>query len=79
MSERKFYRNVISIIVLSEEKLGDCLSLSEVDYAITDGCCLGGGMVHECEELTQKECADLCYELGSDPGFFQLEDETSPH
>jgi hypothetical protein len=73
--QRIFYRTTISIDVLSEEPLPDGLSLTEIDYAITDGPCVGGAMRAEQRIVTAREAADALHEFGSDPSFFQLTDD----
>lgn len=72
---RKFYKTTFTIEVLSEEPLGDELTLSQIDYAITEGPCVGFTLLNRQEELTSKQMADALYEAGSDPGFFQLDDD----
>ena len=48
--------------------------LGALNYDITDGHCVGGFEITEEKELTGKEAADALIALGSDPGFFQLND-----
>jgi len=67
----KFYRTVFHVEVLSNEPLvADELSMSDVDYLITDGHCSG---IIKCdpenEEVTRDEMAALLTAQGSDPEF----------
>lgn len=73
-SSRKFYRTVIEVEVLTEERmrLG---SLGDIHYEITDGGASGKYGV-TCEEVVDgPTAARLLKEQGSDPGFFQLDDD----
>ena len=72
---RKLYRTTFSIDVLSEESLGDCLSLAQIDYAISEGDCCGGNLRSVETPITPKQAADSLYEFGSTPDFFQLDDD----
>ena len=68
-----FYRTDFRVSVLSD---GPVVfdNLQEVHDAITEGHCLGiVDQVHY-GEISAKRCANLCYEFGSDPGFFMLND-----
>lgn len=74
-SNRKFYRSVIQVEVLSEEPV-DFDDLTEVDYQITEGDC--SGFVTDVvtnEEVDGVRMAKLLEEQGSDPGFFGLDAE----
>ncbi len=76
-SKRKFYRTVYQIEVLSEEKFDNegGMSLTDIDNAITDGDCSGRvKFIVNNEEKTGKEMAELLKEQGSDPEFFQLDE-----
>ena len=75
---KTFYRTTFTIDVLSEEPLGDCLSLSQIDYAISEGDCVGGNLQAAQTLLTGKGAALALIELGSDPGFFNLTEDGEP-
>lgn len=68
------YRTTFSIDVLSEEPLGDCLSLSQVEYLITEGECVGAALVSKQTTLTNKEMAAALIAAGSTPDFFMLDE-----
>ncbi len=72
-----FHRKVFQIEVLSDSPLND-MSLEQINYAMSMGDCIGREVEVSDEEITSKQCAKLCYELGSEPEFFQLSDEGSP-
>lgn len=71
----KFYKTTFTIEVLSEGPLGDCLSLSQIDYAISEGDCVGGNLTANEIEISAKQVADTLYVFGSTPSFFNLDDE----
>jgi hypothetical protein len=73
-AKRKFYRTRFSIDVLSEEPLGECLSLSQLDYAINEGDCVGFNLRSKQSKLTSKQMASALLEAGSEPSFFHLND-----
>lgn len=72
---RKFYRQVFTVEVLSEDVPLRCDNLSEIDYAITYGD--RSGMVNEtvCEEVTAEKMAQLLMDQGSDPEFFRIDED----
>lgn len=73
-SDRKFYRSVFTVEVLSEAPLPSDLRLSEVAFQICDGDWSG----HTDEDLNQEvdgpQMAKLLEAQGSEPGFFQLDE-----
>jgi hypothetical protein len=78
MFEKKFYRNVVEVIILSEEPLhlGGENILSEIESLITFGDCSGRietTVVNE--EVDSATMAKLLQEQGSDPSFFMLDDD----
>jgi len=72
---RKFYRTVVSIEILSEdEPYGDGRTLEDIGYAITEGHCSGKITTASEAEVTAPEMAKLLVAQGSDPEFFQLDE-----
>lgn len=71
--ERKFYRNVFTVEVLTEEPICSCPDLSTVAYQIIDGD-WSGETTHsiENEECDGPKMAKLLEAQGSDPSFFRL-------
>lgn len=72
---RKFYRNVFSVEVLSEEPLPDSMSLDAIHYEITNGDYSGRLLETVVEEVNSKRMAELLLAQGSDPEFFGLDAE----
>lgn len=70
-----FYKTIIQIEVLSEDKPVDDLDLRQISYEIYDGDCVGASSLISKQELTGKECANELYDLGSEPEFFNLDDD----
>ena len=74
MTNRKFYKTTFTIEVLSEEPIGD-ISLSNLEYEITDGPYSGGTLIAKEVEIDGAECAEALLEQGSDPEFFDIDSE----
>jgi hypothetical protein len=70
----KYYITHIDVTVLSEYPY-DPDSLEDLSYDITEGDCVGNFLMGKSKELTGKQMADKLYELGSEPAFFQLDDD----
>lgn len=72
----KLYKSVLKVEILSEEPYPDVLSLHQVSYDIVEGECSG---VMEWEylnaELHGAEAVKECEKHGSDPEFFQMDNE----
>lgn len=73
-SKRTFYRHVFSIEVLSEEELGS-MSLVDIEEAITTGHCSGQFLETAVTKVRPKTMAKLLLKQGSDPEFFQLDEQ----
>jgi len=73
-SKRKFYQTKIVTTVLSEEPF-EWDNLNDVAYAISRGDC--SGHTKECDHkvLTAKQVVKALQAQGSEPGFFQLDDD----
>ena len=74
MTNRTFYRTVISVEVLSEEPV-DFIDLAHVHEAITNDCCSGSWEVVSAGEVDGATMAKLLIAQGSDPAFFELTDD----
>ena len=73
-SQRKFYKQVFSITVLSEdEPLPDGSTLEDIHYAIDEGPCVGYNLMDVTTHLSATEMVKELASAGSDPGFFQLD------
>ena|SRR3990167_9921703 len=73
-AERKFYRTLIAVEVLSEAPFTS-IDLEVIHEAITTGDCSGVVSVEDSEEVDGVKMAELLRAQGSDPDFFQLTDE----
>lgn len=74
MTERKFYRTVYEVVVLSEEQ-PNSPSLETISHQITEGDWSGTFREKSQKELNGKQAARALYNQGSDPGFFQITDK----
>ena len=72
MTDRKFYRTVIEVAVLSESPLGP-VELNTLHYMITEGDCSGQLTTVRRPELNGKEDAEELLDQGSDPYFCNLD------
>ncbi len=70
----KFYKTAFTIEVLSEDEFGECLTLSQIAWAIDEGPCVGRMSCAEATEISPKLMAYTLHEFGSDPSFFMLDD-----
>lgn len=75
MTERKFYRQVVTVEILSEELKDFDNDLEAIAAAITDGDCSGVVSVEVSDEVDGLAMARLLAAQGSDPGFFMLDEE----
>lgn len=79
MSEpaKKYYRQTYTVVVLTEDPTE--ASLDQLPESVNGGDdCLQSFEMTSMEELTGKQAADALYASGSEPGFFQLDDEGNP-
>jgi len=74
MSERKFYKTIIEVTVLSEEPLQP-MSLGELSYETMEGDMSATLDTKEEITLTGKEAADALKAQGSEPEFFEIDKE----
>lgn len=74
-SKRKFYVNRYLVTLLSEEPLPDAMSLSSIAYEMNEGDCVGEVEQLRCKKVSSKQIVKQLEEVGSDPAFFQLDEE----
>lgn len=75
MTDRKFYKSVIEVVVLSEQPL-EYDTLGDLHWEITDGNCVGTHGFkpgYENRELNGKEMAAELADAHSEAGFFMLD------
>ena len=74
--EKKIYKSVLKIEILSEEPIEDGYSLNDISYQITDGDWSGDtDRENRNIELQGKEAAEACINQGTSPEFFMMDDE----
>lgn len=73
MTNRKFYKTIIQVEVLSEEPF-EYNTLDDVARAINDDCS-GQTTTVSTTTLDGKQAAEALQEQASDPAFFQLTEE----
>ena len=73
LTDRKFFKTVFTIEVLSEDPLSSSLSLTDIEYEITEGYCSGTIRVEEATEIDGRTAVALLEAQGSDPEFFSLD------
>ena len=71
----KYYINTFTIKILSEDKPLYDLNLEDMNYEVTEGHHVLHSMDCKAKNVSGKKMADLLYDCGSDPGFFQLNDK----
>lgn len=72
---KKYYKTVIQMEVLSEEPIGDA-DMQTILHQTTDGDWSGKNTtIVQDEALSGKQMADALREQGSDPEFFQLDED----
>jgi len=74
----RFFKTTFTVEVLSEGEFDDGLNLEQIAHAIDHGECVGRFTSWGMEPLSPKEMADDLTQYGSEPGFFQLDDNGEP-
>jgi hypothetical protein len=70
----KYYQTTFTVVVLSQEPLGDP-TLSQLEEATMDGDCVMQSIESKETKLTSKQVVKALYDAGSEPGFFGLDDK----
>ncbi len=71
-SKRPFYRNLLTIEILSEEPLRGDFNLYQMAYLITEGSC--SGKVETSIAVDSKKMAQLLRAQDTEPAYFGLDD-----
>jgi hypothetical protein len=71
---RKFYKSIIEITVLSEDRPCEFNSLGDLTYLINDGPYSGEIVIKEEIEVSSQEMVNLLMDQSSDPEFFNLDE-----
>jgi len=74
MTERKFYKRIVRVEVLSDQPIGE-VKLELVAEAISVGDWDGWVEWEDLQEMNGKEAAEALISHQSDPEFFQLTDD----
>jgi uncharacterized phosphosugar-binding protein len=70
--DKKYYKNVITFTVLTEEPIPDDMDLEAINYEVESGSWSGAWSVTSADEVSGAKMARLLIEQGSDPSFFSL-------
>ena len=68
-SNKKYYRTVFKIEVLSDEPMPDIIDLDTIHYEVTEGHCSGMFLDSEVEECNKERIVELLKKQGTDPTF----------
>ena len=68
-SNKKYYRTVFKIEVLSDEPIEDGIGLEEIAYELSEGQWSGMFLDEEVEECDEKRITELLENQGSDASF----------
>ena len=71
---KKFFKQVVQVVVLSEDSPAEWDNLKDLDYLITIGNCSGMISTTEEVEVDAKTMASLLIEQATDPEFFGLDE-----
>ena len=77
MSKKSFTETTITIKILSEAPISETMELDEIIYESMNGSLVLDVAGTEIAALTPKEAADKLLEVGSEPGFFSLNEDGS--
>ncbi len=76
MTDRIFYKTIVTIEILSEDPIPDDMSMEDIVHEAMEGNYSSRTLEGTKEiVLNGKEAADALLEQGSDCGFFQLTDD----
>jgi hypothetical protein len=75
MAKTKYFVNTFTIKVLSEDEPMPDLKLEDLNYTIEEGHYLVREFTLKNKEISAKQMVKETYAAGSDPDFFQLDDE----
>lgn len=76
MTERKFHKYIFQYEIVSEVPLQvDDLNIEDLHHLTYEGPCSGRMLETHYVELNAKEAADALIEQGSDPEFFQIDQD----
>lgn len=74
-TDKKYYRTVITLVVLTEDLIPPSMSLEDINYHTQDGEWSGDWNITDTKEVSAQEMAKLLIQQGSDPSFFSLNED----
>ena len=75
VSNRKFYKQEIHVVILTEEPWDDTAELADIGYEVLEGSDVLHSIAIETQEVDGVEMAKLLVEANSEPGFFMLTED----
>lgn len=72
---RKFHRYTITMTIMVDGEINSSLTPDDIWAEAMEGEYVGAWYTSNDEILTPQEMADALYEAGSEPGFFQMNDD----
>ena len=69
------YKHILELTVLSEDEDISNLSLEDIAYETDCGSMIGQLKVRKVIELSRNDAIQATYDLGSEPSFFNLEED----
>jgi hypothetical protein len=73
--EREFYVHTFTVKVLSDGMFFYTPDLNELHHEVTYGACVLHSMDSTCEAVSEVEMAGLLVDAGSEPEFFQIDED----
>ena len=74
-SNKTFYKTIVKVTILSEEPYPDTYNLQQIHYDIQEGDCSGVYEEIDRKEIDAETAAKELIKQGSDPEFFQLDED----
>lgn len=75
MTTRKFYKTIIKIEILSEERIPDDMTLEEIGRETIEGGYSGRTLETKESELNGKQAATALIKQSSSPEFFRIDEK----
>lgn len=70
-----YYETIFTFKVYSDRPINPDMELGDIVSECVDGDMVGSTEVREERQITSQQMAQKLYEVGSDPGFFELDDD----
>ncbi len=69
------HKTRISVTVLSDGEVDSDMTLGDIARSLVDGELVGTWEIRDSKELTNEQARSELYKVGSDPSFFNLDDD----